>query len=190
MVENKLIRWFVYEWRKPTRQKPHRVILRSPLPRIHYYHNKRLQVKKSQYLIPTYSWTLTLIPNWTCSVVTISHFQCTASNMWLTNLMCGSQYVAYSPTWERCWLQSSSVHYTMKITKLLGYKTLRCTNTTDFSRERWTRVNSVSGHNLHEHNFSSHLRNLWRTLKKSLYMLGLREKKAQTCIHKLKWNQF
>ena len=43
------------QWRKPTRQKPHRLILRSPLPRIHYYHNKRLKVKESQYLIPTYS---------------------------------------------------------------------------------------------------------------------------------------
>ena len=40
---------------KPTQQKPHRVILRSPLPIIHYYHNKWLQVKESQYLIPTYS---------------------------------------------------------------------------------------------------------------------------------------
>ena len=28
---------------------------------------------------------LTPIPNWTCSVVTISHFQCTAPNTWLTN---------------------------------------------------------------------------------------------------------
>ena len=26
---------------KPRRQKPHRVILRSPLPKFHYYHNKR-----------------------------------------------------------------------------------------------------------------------------------------------------
>ena len=73
-AENKLTLWFVYEWEKPTRQKPHRVILRSLLPKFHYYHNKRLQVKESQYLIPTYSWTLTLIPNWTCSVVTISPF--------------------------------------------------------------------------------------------------------------------
>ena len=88
----------------------HRVILRSPLLRIHYYHNKRLQVKESQYLIPTYSWILTPIPNWSCSIVTISHFQCTAPSMWLTNLMRGSQYPAYSPTWERCWLQSTSVH--------------------------------------------------------------------------------
>ena len=81
----KLTRWFVYEWGKPPRQKPHRVILKSPLPKIHYYHNKRLQVKESQYLIPTYSWTLTPIPNWTYSVVKISPFQCTTSNTWQTN---------------------------------------------------------------------------------------------------------
>ena len=120
--------------------KPHRVILRSPLLRIHYYQNKRLQVKESQYLIPTYSWTLTPIPNWTCSVVTISHFQCTTPNTWLTNSMRGFQYVAYSPTWERCWLQSSLVHHTIKITKLLGYKTLWCTNIAASWMERWTRA--------------------------------------------------
>ena len=75
---------FMNGW-KPTRQKPHRVILRSPLLRIHYYQNKQLQVKESQYLIPTYSWTLTPIPNLTCSVVKISPFQRTALNMWLAN---------------------------------------------------------------------------------------------------------
>ena len=51
VAENKLTR-FVYEWEKPTWQK---VNLRSSLPKLHYYHNKRLQVKESQYLIPTYS---------------------------------------------------------------------------------------------------------------------------------------
>ena len=61
------------------------MILRSPLTRIHYYQNKWLQVKESQYLIPTYSWTLIPIPNWTCSVVKISHFQCTVPSTWLTN---------------------------------------------------------------------------------------------------------
>ena len=30
---------------KTTETKPHRVNLKSPLPRIHYYQNKRLQVK-------------------------------------------------------------------------------------------------------------------------------------------------
>ena len=29
-------------------KKSHRVILRSPLPKIHYYHNKQLQVKEFQ----------------------------------------------------------------------------------------------------------------------------------------------
>ena len=80
-----MIRWFIYEWSKLTRQKSHRVILRSSLSRIHYYQNKQLQIKEFQYLIPTYSWTLTPIPNWTCSIVTISPFQCTTPNMWLTN---------------------------------------------------------------------------------------------------------
>ena len=50
-----------------------------------YYHNKQLLVKESQYLIPTYSWTLTPIHNWTCSVVTISPFQCNTPSTWLTN---------------------------------------------------------------------------------------------------------
>ena len=68
-------------------------------------------------------------------------FQCTAPSTWLTNSMRGSQYVAYSPTWKRCWLQSPSVHHMMKIIKFLGYKTLRCTNTAASSRERWTREN-------------------------------------------------
>ena len=81
------------------------MILRSSLPKIHYYQKKRLQVKESQYLLPTYSWTLTQIPNWTCFVVTISHFQCTTPNTWLTNL-CEFQYATWSPTWEGCWLQS------------------------------------------------------------------------------------
>ena len=84
-MEIKLTRRFIFEWRKPTRPKPHRVILKSPLPRIHYYHNKWLQVKESQYFIPTYSWTLIPIPNWTCSVMTISPFQCMAPSTWLTN---------------------------------------------------------------------------------------------------------
>ena len=108
-TENKLTRWFVYKWRKPIQQKSHRVILRSPLLRIHYYHNKRLQVKESQYLIPTYSWTLTPIPNWTFFVVTISPFDARLPSTWLTNCADPSTRLQ-SPTREGRWLQSSSVH--------------------------------------------------------------------------------
>ena len=104
-----MIRWFVYEWGKPTRQKPNQVIFRSPLPKFYYYHNKRLQVKESQYLIPTYSWTLTPITNWTCFVVTISPFDAWLPSTWLTNCADPSMQLQ-SPTREGCWLQSSLIH--------------------------------------------------------------------------------
>ena len=35
--------------------------------------------------LPTYSWTLTPIPNWTCSVVTVSLFDARLPSTWLTN---------------------------------------------------------------------------------------------------------
>ena len=82
---------------------------RSPLPKFHYYHNKRLQVNESQYLILTYSWTLTPIPNWICSVVTISLFDARLTSTWLTNCTDPSTRLQ-SPTRNGCWLQSSSIH--------------------------------------------------------------------------------
>ena len=116
VAEIKLTWWFVYEWRKPTRQKPHWMILRSPLPRIHYYHNKQLQVKESQYLIPTYNWTLTLISNWTCSIVTICPFQYTAPSTWLTN-RCANPSRWLDHNLRRVYKHSSLV------TKLYGVQT-------------------------------------------------------------------
>ena len=95
--------------------------------------SQQAQVKESQYLISTYNWTFTPIPNWTCSVMTISPFQCTAPSTWLTNCMDPSTWLQ-SPTREGCWLQSSSAHHTMKIMRLLGHKTLRCKNTATSSR--------------------------------------------------------
>ena len=47
----------------------------------------------------------------------------------------------------------------MKIKKLLGHKTLRCTNTAASSRERRTMANSISSYNLHEQDFILHLCN-------------------------------
>ena len=82
-----------------------------------------------------------------------------APNTGLTNCTDPSTRLQ-SLTREGCWLQSSSVHHTMKIKKLPGHKTLRCTNTTASSQERWIRANSVSSHNLLEQNFAPHLCNL------------------------------
>ena len=110
---------------KITESKLHRVILRSPLPRIHYYQNKWLQVKESQYLIPTYSSTLTPIPNWTCSVVTISPYNARLPvrnfNQQLEKVV-GCKVLQFIQT--------------MKIEKLFDYKILRCINTTTSSQER------------------------------------------------------
>ena len=131
----KLTWWFVFEWEKPLKQKPHRVILRSPLLRIYYYHNKQLQVKESQYLVPTYSWTLILILNWTCSIVTNSLFQCTAPSMWLTNrCMDPSTWLTHQLEKDVSCKVFQFIH-TMKTTKLLGYKTLRRTNAAASSRK-------------------------------------------------------
>ena len=116
-------------------------------------------------------------------------FQCMATSMWLNNLMHGSQHATYTPTWERCWLQSFSVHHMMKITKLLNYKSLWCTNTIASWKERWTRANCLW--------FTICL---WKTFalrciscdgpKRNPYIcLGLWEKKTQTSIHGLEWNQ-
>ena len=115
------------------------------------------------YLIPTYSWTFTPISNWTCSVVTISHFQCTAPSTWLTNCMDPSTRLQ-SSTREGYWLQNSSVHHTIKIKKMLDHKTQWCTNTATSSQERWIRANSVFSHNLLEQTFAQHLVQLVSTL--------------------------
>ena len=53
---------------------------------------------------------------------------------------------------------------TMKITKILGYKTLRRTNAAASPRKRWTRA-YVSGHNMLVKNFCIKLHQLWRSLK-------------------------
>ena len=128
---------------KTIEAKPHRVNLRSPLLRIHYYQNKRLQVKKSQYLIPTYSWNLTPIPNWTCNVVTISPFQCTAPSTWLTNWCTDpNMWLTHQLEKDVGYKVLQFIH-TMKIKKLLGYKTLGIQNIVASSRERWIRANCL-----------------------------------------------
>ena len=58
-------------------------------------------------------------------------FWCTAPSTWLTNCVDPNTWLQ-SSTKEDCWLQSSSVYHTMKIEKLLNYKTLWCTKHSNF----------------------------------------------------------
>ena len=127
---------------KTTEAKPHQVNLRLPLLRIHSYQNKRFQVKGIP--VPNTNLQLTPYPNTQLDLQCSDNlsFQCTAPSTWLTNW-------CTDPTWERCWLQSFSVHPTMKIKKLLGYKTLGAKTQQLLQRIWWTRANSISGHNLH-----------------------------------------
>ena len=60
--------------RKTIKTKPHRMNLRSPLQKIHYYQNKQLQVKGIPVPNTNLQLNPSLIDNWTCNVVTISPF--------------------------------------------------------------------------------------------------------------------
>ena len=85
--------------------------------------------------LPTYSWTLTPIPNWTCSVVTIPFSDARLPSTWLTNCADPSTRLQ-SPTKKVVGCKVLRFIHTMKIKKMLGHKTLRCKYTTTSSRER------------------------------------------------------
>ena len=134
-MENKVDIMICFWMEKTYTVKTPSRILRSPLPRIYYYHNKRLQVKQSQYLIPTYSWTLTTLPNWTYSVVTICSFN--------ARLLVRDKPIRHTDpiTWlttnfRRIFAAKffSSSHD--KDHKFLGYKILRCTKHSSFLKRK------------------------------------------------------
>ena len=85
--------------------------------------------------LPTYSWTLTPIPNWTCFVVTVPLSDARLLSTWLTNCANPSTRLQ-SPTKKIVDCKVLQFIHTMKIKKMLGYKTLRCKYTATSSRER------------------------------------------------------
>ena len=85
--------------------------------------------------LPNYSWTLTPIPNWTYSVVTVPLFDAQLPSMWLIN--CADPSTRFqSPTKKVVGCKVLQFIHTMKTKKMLGHKTLRCTFTATSSRER------------------------------------------------------
>ena len=85
--------------------------------------------------LPSYSWTLTSIPNWTCSIVTVPLFYERLPSMWLI--------VARIPV-----RNSTSITPTKKI---VGCKVLQFIHTMKirihcnfFKRKRWTRSRTLS----------------------------------------------
>ena len=82
-----------------------------------------------------YSWTLTLIPNRTCFVVTVPLSDARLPSTWLTVTRIPVRDFK-TPIWKDCWLQSFSVHPHDEDQEMLGHKTLRCKYTAASLRER------------------------------------------------------
>ena len=85
--------------------------------------------------LPTYSWTLTPIPNWTCSVVTVPLSDARLSSTWLTIAwipVCNFK----TPTEKNVDCKVFQFIHTKKIRKMFGHKTLWCKYTATSSRER------------------------------------------------------
>ena len=129
--------------------------------------------------LPTYSWTLIAIPNWTCSVVTVPLSDAWLPSSWLTNCADPSTRLQ-SPTKKIVGCKVLQFIHTMKIKKILGHKTLRCKYTTTSSREK-----DELGQELHLRSqffwteFAQSFCNLctiWRPLKQSFYMSRVRRK--------------
>ena len=85
--------------------------------------------------LPTYSWTLTPIPNWTCSVVTVplSDARLPSTRLTVARIP-GCDFK--TPIEKTVGCKVLQFIHAMKIKKMLGYKTLWCKYTTTSSRER------------------------------------------------------
>ena len=85
--------------------------------------------------LPTYSWILTPIPNWTCSVVTVPFFDARLPSTWLTNCADPSTWLK-TPTKKVVGCKVLQFIHAMKIKKMLGHKILQCKHIATSSRER------------------------------------------------------
>ena len=142
--------------------------------------------------LSTYSWTLTPIPNWTCSVVTVPLSNARLPSTWLT--------IAQIPVrdfnntnWEDCQLQSSLVHLHDKDQEDVWSQnpTVHIHNNF-FKRNRWTRARTSSLVTIYLNRVCLmfvQLLNCLMALKNNLFIcLGLGEKKAQRHIYRFQEN--
>ena len=85
--------------------------------------------------LPTYSWTLTQIPNWICSIVTVPLSDAWLPSTWLivTRILVRDLKTS---TKKIVGCKVLQFIHTIKIKKMLGYKTLWCKYTATSSRER------------------------------------------------------
>ena len=94
--------------------------------------------------LPTYSWTLTPIPNQTCSVVTVPLFDAQLPSTWLT--VARIPILDFNNTnWEDRRLQSSSVHpHDEDQEDAWSQNPMVQIHSNFFNRKRWTRSRTLS----------------------------------------------
>ena len=94
--------------------------------------------------LPTYNWTLTPIPNRTCSVVTVSLSDARLPSTWLKIARIPVRDFK-TPIWKDCWLQSSLIHPHDKNQEDAWSQNPMVQIHNNFSkRKRWTRSRTLS----------------------------------------------
>ena len=95
------------------------------IPEISLLSQQAVTSKGIPSTLPTYSWTLTPIPNWTCSIVTVPFSDAWLPRTWLTVAQIPVRDFKTS-TEKIVGCNVLQFIHTMKIKKMLGHKTLRC----------------------------------------------------------------
>ena len=94
--------------------------------------------------LPTYSWTLTPISNWTCSVMTVPLSEARLPSTWLIVMRIPIRDFN-NTNWEDCWLQSSSVHpHNEDQEDAWSQNPMVQIHSNFFKRKRWTRSRTLS----------------------------------------------
>ena len=135
--------WFVYEWGKPNSK--------NPIGWFSGHHSQNSTIiTTSGYkqgilsTLPTYSWTLTPIPNWTYSVVTVPLSDARLPSTWLTVARIPVRDFK-TPIWKDCWLQSSLVHlHDEDQVDAWSQNPTEQIHNNIFKRKRWTRSRTLS----------------------------------------------
>ena len=167
-----MTRWFVYEWGKPNGKNPTKWFSG------HHSWNSTI-ITTSSYkqgipsTLPTYSWTLTPILNWTYSVVTVPFSDTRLPSTRLTVARIPVRNFK-TPIWKDCWLQSSSVHlHDEDQEDAWSQNPTVQIHSNFFKRKRWTRSRTLSSVTICLKEFAQCLCNLctilW-LLKQSFYM--------------------
>ena len=132
-----MTRWFVYEWGKPNGKNP------TGWFSGHYSRNSTIITtggykQEIPSTLPTYSWTLTPVPNRTCSVMTVplSDARLPIVRIPVHDFNHQSEKIVGCKVLQ-------FIH-TMKCRKMLGHKTLWCKYIATSPRKRWTRSRTLS----------------------------------------------